>query len=127
MLPLDLDIGAYSEDGEGALLLHRELQADPRLFFPATHNRVVDQIEAMSFHGNTVDVVVRRAAELLNREMTDSRRLSASPVNQGLNVLEAAVTKFLTVIGVSASLGFSQADVRHELTHEQDTRRRIHF
>ena len=83
VLPLDLDIGAYSEDGEGALLLHRELQADATRFFPATHNRVVDQIEAVSFEGNTVGVVARRAVDLLNREMTSSRRGDTSPVKRG--------------------------------------------
>ena len=66
VLPPDLDIGAYSEDGEGALLLHRELQADATRSFSATHNRVVDQIEAVSFEGYTVDVVARRAVDLLN-------------------------------------------------------------
>jgi len=106
VLPLDLDIGAYSEDGEGALLLHRELQADASQFFPATHNRVVDHIEAVSFQGNTVDTVARRAVELLNREMIYSRRRDTSPVKRGLRFLEAAVAKFLTLIGVLRAWDF---------------------
>ena len=106
VLPLDLDIGAYSEDGEGALLLHRELQADASQFFPATHNRVVDHIEAVSFQGNTVDTVARRAVELLNREMSASPRLDTSSVKRGLRFLEAAVAKFLTVIGVLRAWDF---------------------
>jgi hypothetical protein len=106
VLSLDLDIGAYSEDGEGALLLHRELQADASRFFPATHNRVADQIEAVSFEGNTVDVVARRAVELLDREMSRSRRGDMSPAKRGLYLLETAVTKFLTVIGVLRAWDF---------------------
>ena len=51
VLPIDLDIGALSEDGEGARLLHRELQSDPGRFFPNTHDQAENQIEALSLEG----------------------------------------------------------------------------
>ena len=66
----------------------------------------MDQIEAVSFEGNTVDVVTRRAVDLLNREMTSSRRGDTLPVKRGLYLLETAVTKFLTVIGVLRAWDF---------------------
>ena len=100
VLPLDLDIGASSEDGEGALLLHRELQADPSLFFPATHDRVMDQIEAVSFQANPIDSVARRTVEMLNREMSSSARAGTSLVKRGFNLLETAAKRFLAFIGV---------------------------
>ena len=100
VLPLDLGIGAFSEDGEGALLLHRELQADPSLFFPATHYRVMDQIEAVSFQGNPIDGVARRTVEMLNREMSISDRAGKSRVKRGFNLLETAAKRFLAFIGV---------------------------
>ena len=100
VLPLDLDIGAFSEDGEGSLLLHRELQADPSLFFPSTHDRVMDRIEAVSFQENSVDSVARRTVELLNREMSGSARAGTSRVKRGFNLVETAAKKFLAFIGV---------------------------
>ena len=100
VLPLDLDIGASSEDGEGALLLHRELQAEPSLFFPATHDRVMEQLEAMSFPGNPIDGVARRTVEMLNREMSSSDRAGKSRVKRGSNLLETAAKRFLAFIGV---------------------------
>ena len=100
VLPLDLDIGAFSEDGEGALLLHRELQADPSLFFPATYDRIMDRIEAVSFQGNPVDIVARRAVELLDREMSGSARAGTSLVRRGFNFLEGAAARFLAVTSV---------------------------
>ena len=100
VLPLDLDIGAFSEDGEGALLLHRELQAEPSLFFPDTHDRVMDLIEAVSFQGNPVDSVARRAVELLDREMSGSARAGTSLVRRGFNFLESAAARFLAVTGL---------------------------
>ena len=100
VLPLDLDIGAFSEDGEGALLLHRELQANPSLFFPATHNQVMDRIEAVSFQGNPVDSVARRTVEMLSREMSGSTRAGTSRVKRGFNLVETSAKKFLAFIGV---------------------------
>lgn len=100
VLPMDLDIGAASEDGEGALLLHREFQADPSLFFPATHDRVMDLIEAVSFQGNPIDSLARRTVELLNREMSTSTRAGTSLVKRGFNLLEAGVARFLAFTGV---------------------------
>ena len=100
VLPLDLDIGASSEDGEGALLLHRELQAEPSLFFPATHDRVMEQLEAVSFPGNPIDGVARRTVEMLNREMSSSDRAGKSRVKRGSNLLETAAKRFLAFIGV---------------------------
>ncbi len=37
VLPVDLNIRAFSGDGDGAILLHRELMDDPPRFFPGIH------------------------------------------------------------------------------------------
>ena len=37
VLPLDLQLGSTATDGDGAVALHREMTADPRRFFPSTH------------------------------------------------------------------------------------------
>ena len=71
ILPMDLDVGAFSEDGKGALDLHREFVDSPERFFPKTHASVADRIEAMSLHGESAEssVVAQRAAVLLQREL----------------------------------------------------------
>ena len=46
VLPMDLDIGAFSEDGKGALDLHREFVDSPGRFFPKTHATVAGRIES---------------------------------------------------------------------------------
>ena len=106
VLPLDLDIGAFSEDGEGSLLLHWEMQADPSLFFPATHRRVVDLIEAVSLQGGSIDGAARRAVEILSREMNGSAPGGSSGVKRWFLVLETAVMKLLTIIGVLRAWDF---------------------
>ena len=108
VLPLDLEIGAFSEDGEGALLLHRELQDDPSLFFPATHNLVVDQIETLSLQSGQIDGAARRAAEILNRELNSALPAPEriSHVKRWFTALETAAGKLLTAIGVMRAVDF---------------------
>ena len=106
VLPLDLEIGAFSEDGEGSLLLHREMQADPSLFFPATHWRVVDQIEAVSLQGGSIDGAARRAVEILNREMNSASHGGRSGFKRYFSLLETAVMKLLTIVGVLRAWDF---------------------
>ena len=71
VMPMDLEIGALSEDGEGAVQLHREVLSDPAAYFPRTHGDVVNQIETLSLKRGTHDVadVALRAVELLSREL----------------------------------------------------------
>ena len=108
VLPLDLEIGAFSEDGEGALYLHRELQDDASLFFPATHDLVVDQIETLSLRSGQIDGVARRAAEMLSRELNSAVPASEriSRVKRWLTLLETAVGKLLTAVGVMRTIDF---------------------
>ena len=106
VLPLDLKIGAFSEDGEGALLLHRELQANPALFFSATHDRVADQIETVSLQGGPSESAARRAVEILHREISHSWPHRSSRVTRWYGMLETAVSKFLTATGVMRAIDF---------------------
>ena len=109
VLPFDLEIGAFSKDGEGALLLHKELQVDPDLFFPTTHSDVVNQIEALSLQRGSHEAagVAQRAVETLSRELDGG---VAAGENRGIKRLAgytgSAVGKFLTVTGVLRGIGF---------------------
>ena len=71
VLPLDLQLGSISNDGEGAVTLHREMVSDPSRFFPNTHSDVKNRIEMISLNRGTSDVrgTAQVAAEIVEREL----------------------------------------------------------
>ena len=108
VLPLDLEIGALSEDGEGALQLHRELLVDPRPYFPNTHLEIVHRIETLSLNQSDHDVatVAQRVVETLERELSGTvpdpkhdARTFRGKVGDGVN-------KFLTFVGIMRGVEF---------------------
>ena len=108
VLPLDLEIGALFEDGEGARLLHKELQSDPSEFLPNTHDQAVDQIEVLSLergtHGATD--VARRAAEIIGLELKSDTSGTVDGIRRATVRIGAAARRFLTAIGVLRALDF---------------------
>ena len=108
VLPLDLDIGAFSEDGEGTLLLHRELQSDPSVFLPVTHGQVVNQIEALSLAGGNSEVgaVARRAVEVLSLELASSGSGRIRGIKRLAGHVRNTGGKFLTAINVLRAIDF---------------------
>ena len=70
VLPLDLAIGSISEDGEGAVELHREMMTDPTQFFPRTHEKAINRIGTFSLQGqvNDAESAARAAADLIHQE-----------------------------------------------------------
>ena len=108
VLPLDLKIGALSEDGEGALQLHKELQSNPSDFFPATHRRVINQVESLSLQGGDHQAasVAQRAVEILSRELHRGPVSESRGIRRLFGKAERAVNKFLTVIGVLRAIDF---------------------
>ena len=108
VLPLDCKIGAFSEDGEGALLLHKELQSNPSEFFPATHRHVINQIESLSLQGGNHQAtnVAQRAVEILSREIHRGSASDNRVIKRLFGNVKRAVSKFLAVIGVLRALDF---------------------
>ena len=108
VLPLDLKIGAISEDGEGALQLHKELQSNPSDFFPATHGRVINQVESLSLQGGNHQAasVAQIAVEILSRELQPGPPSESRGIRSLFGNAERAVNKFLTVIGVLRAVDF---------------------
>ena len=104
VLPLDLDIGGFSEDGEGALALHRELLSNPGEFFLNTHTRVAQRIETLSLMGADHDLakVTQRVTEVMGMELSGSgyrfRKL--------LGYASGGFSKFLAAIGVVRAIVF---------------------
>ncbi len=108
VLPLDLDIGAFSEDGEGALLLHRELQSDPGVFLPVAHGQVVNQIEALSLAGGNSKVctVAQRAVEVLSLDLASSGSDKIHGIRRMAGYVKNALVRFLTAINVLRAIDF---------------------
>ena len=71
VLPLDLQIGSLSEDGEGALALHREMMDNPSRFFPDSHNDIINKLSLVSLNSgiNDVENAARAASDLIYAEL----------------------------------------------------------
>ena len=79
VLPLDLQIGSLSDDGEGALALHKEMMDNPSRFFPNTHNDVVNKLSLVSLNSgiNDVENAARAASDLIFAELGSKRPKTA--------------------------------------------------
>ena len=108
VLPIDLNIGAFSVDGDGALLLHRELLNDPVRFFPYTGTEVIDKIETLSLdrYIHQASVVAQRAAELFSKELALETPLQRTGIRKLLSPVDKAVGKLVTWIGVVRAIDF---------------------
>lgn len=72
VLPLDLQLGSITEDGEGAVDLHREMLSDAPRFFPNTHPQIINRMAMLSLNRRIVEpeAVAITAAEMLSRELS---------------------------------------------------------
>ena len=106
ILPMDLDVGAFSEDGKGALDLHREFVDSPERFFPKTHASVADRIEAMSLHGESAEssVVAQRAAVLLQHELVGGLPFGLTMVKKRACSLWEWMQRLARVAGIVRAL-----------------------
>ena len=101
VLPLDLEIGAITEDGEGAVALHKELMADPDCFFPNTHSEVKNRLGLLSLNRGLVgpEAAALTAAEMLSKELRDSQpRTSQSPHAKSLLRRAWRIVKELPIV-----------------------------
>ena len=97
VLPMDIDIGAFSEDGEGALLLHKEFMQTPVDFFPTTHETIIDRIDILSLNRELPlpSIVAQRAAALLASELESSGLKQSSNNEPLLNRLDRLMKKII--------------------------------
>ena len=70
VLPLDLRIGSFSNDGDGAVALHRELMLTPSRFFFNTHRDTMNKIGLVNLNRgiNQAATAARAAVEMIGRE-----------------------------------------------------------
>lgn len=97
VMPMDIQLGAGSEDGRGAIQLQSEMKDDPTTFLPRNHEVVKDKIYALSLDSpiwNTERIAYTTAAimahELAHKDDMDKagngpakkikRMLSGTPV-----------------------------------------------
>ena len=82
VLPLDLDVGAITEDGEGAVALYREMMSDTAWFFPNTHSRIKNRMGLLSPNRGLVEPesAALVAAEMVSEELRANQPESAKSV-----------------------------------------------
>lgn len=70
VFPLDLRLGSATDDGDGAVALHREMVSVPSRFFPNTHQDVTNRVGLFSLDRgiNDAETVARMSVEILGRE-----------------------------------------------------------
>lgn len=72
VLPLDLNIGAITADGEGAVGLHREMMSAVDRFFPNTHYQIQNRMGLFSLNRGPIEPesAALVAAEMLSNEFS---------------------------------------------------------
>ena len=108
VLPLDIRVGASSEDGEGAVLLLRELTQDPARFFQNTESEVIDKIDTLSLDRgiHRPSDVAQRAAELLSSELGAGEPEERTGIRGFLGPVDKVVGKFVTWVGLIRAIDF---------------------
>ena len=101
VLPLDLQLGSTTNDGGGAVALHKELTTEPERFFPCTHREVVNRTGLLSLDRgvNRPETVARVAAEMLAKEL-EAVPPPQSPSNAKRKLL--AAWKFVKAVPIIA-------------------------
>ena len=113
VLPIDLNVGALSGDGDGALLLHRELMDDPARFFPGSHETVMDRLDTLTLEREIhhVSAVAQRAAEFLASELAVEAQMPTEPaprshIRRFFSYVHNAVSSFVTWVGLARAIEF---------------------
>ena len=72
VLPLDLGLGSSTDDGEGAVALHREMMSNPHRFFLHTYRDVINKTGLLGLNRGINDAVgaAQVAVELIERELS---------------------------------------------------------
>ena len=79
VLPLDLQLGANSEDGAGALGILKNFQANPLTYMPNSGNKVVKVLPALSLQEPVMPLsdISKRIVKIFHEE--EQARMEASP------------------------------------------------
>jgi len=102
VLPFDLQIGALSEDGEGAIALHRAVSEAPERFFPHTAARVRAALPGLSLDAPVMDLsaIAERSVAVLGDELAAADASAPAGV-LFLTALPIELAAMLEVLGCS--------------------------
>ena len=102
VLPLDLDLGAYQDDGDGAVTLNREMMSHPNRFFPNTHPNVINRLQTISLNRGISDAktAAQTAVEMMSRELGVSTRVS---LKSKIRWAFAVISKFVKSIPLASA------------------------
>ena len=109
VLPMDIKIGALSEDGQGAVQLRQELMTDPIRFFPNTHKQLINRIDTLSLIRGVHDVaaVAQRTADMLAMEFRSGERWSSSVIRPLVRFLDSpGLRRFMSGFGLIRIVDF---------------------
>ncbi len=97
ILPMDIQIGSYNNDGDGAVGLHKAMLEQPQRFFPYSAQSIIDRILSLSLEAPVMSIadVVQGAVDALGDEFDAASRnapvdalvLTALPVELGAVLL----------------------------------------
>ena len=108
VLPMDLRLGSSSEDGEGAVLLHREFTENPGRFFRSAHAEIADKIETLSLEReiHQVSDIAQRATELLSLELGRGEPIPRQGIKKVLGFVDGAVGRVAKWVGLARAIEF---------------------
>ena len=97
VLPLDLEIGAFQYDGDGAVMLNREMMAHPNRFFPNTYPSMKNRLQTISLNRGINDstAAAQAAAEMMTRELNAPTKIGLVSKAQRLFMTILNATKLL--------------------------------
>ena len=118
VLPLDMQLGSITEDGDGAVDLYREMLSDASRFFPNTHSQIINRMALLSLNRGVVEpeAAAQTASEMLSEELStvqsDAERSvpSESPLRRMGRLLKelpllAAFIRIIDILRTWASFG----------------------
>ena len=102
VLPLDLNLGAFQNDGDGAVALTREMMSHPNRFFPNTYPNVINRLQTISLNRGISDAktAAQAAAEMMSSELGASTRVS---LKSKIRWLFAIISKFVKSIPLASA------------------------
>ena len=112
ILPLDLELGALSEDSKGSVKLVRKFIEQPSNFFPYTGDTVVSKLPAMSLEEPATDLeaIANRVVEAFVSEK-EAKLLSVTPDVLILTAIPIELT------AAKEAFGISEDESKHPTSH----------
>ena len=106
VLPMELKIGSFSEDGEGSIALRKEMINEPERFFRQTHRNLMNQIATINLTRriNDAQTVGQVATDIFEAEFSVEPRANWHATSAGRLGNFWRATKALPVISAAIKI-----------------------